>query len=89
MTASCAETSSVCFCTSIDHEPRPSKFDLNIIEIYAESPHYFLLETGKEKISSNLANPNWDEIADRCLSCANYTMVCPTCFAAQVTIKVT
>lgn len=29
-------------------------------------------------------DPYWDEIAQRCLSCANCTMVCPTCFCNSV-----
>ncbi len=29
-------------------------------------------------------SPRWEEIAGRCLSCANCTMVCPTCFCATV-----
>ncbi len=32
----------------------------------------------------NLDHPRWDEVASRCLSCANCTMVCPTCFCADV-----
>ncbi len=32
----------------------------------------------------NLDHPRWDEVADRCLSCANCTMVCPTCFCTSV-----
>jgi ferredoxin len=28
----------------------------------------------------NLDHPRWDEVAGRCLSCANCTLVCPTCF---------
>jgi sulfhydrogenase subunit beta (sulfur reductase) len=28
----------------------------------------------------NLEHPRWDDVAERCLSCANCTMVCPTCF---------
>jgi len=28
----------------------------------------------------NLRHPRWDDVAERCLSCANCTMVCPTCF---------
>jgi ferredoxin len=28
----------------------------------------------------NLDHPRWDEVATRCLSCANCTQVCPTCF---------
>jgi ferredoxin len=29
-------------------------------------------------------NPRWDEVAARCLSCTNCTMVCPTCFCHTV-----
>ena len=29
-------------------------------------------------------NPRWDEVASRCLSCTNCTMVCPTCFCHTV-----
>ncbi len=29
-------------------------------------------------------HPRWEEIADRCLTCANCTMVCPTCFCTTV-----
>jgi sulfhydrogenase subunit beta (sulfur reductase) len=28
----------------------------------------------------NLEHPRWDDVAARCLSCGNCTMVCPTCF---------
>jgi len=28
----------------------------------------------------NLDHPHWHEVAQRCLSCANCTQVCPTCF---------
>ena len=38
----------------------------------------------KELLYRNLENPRWDEVADRCLSCANCTMVCPTCFCSNV-----
>lgn len=34
----------------------------------------------KELLQENLEHPHWDEVAERCLSCANCTMVCPTCF---------
>jgi sulfhydrogenase subunit beta (sulfur reductase) len=30
-------------------------------------------------------HPRWDDVAQRCLTCANCTMVCPTCFCTQVT----
>ena len=29
-------------------------------------------------------HPQWDVVADRCLSCANCTLVCPTCFCSDV-----
>jgi ferredoxin len=31
-------------------------------------------------LQRNLDHPRWDEVADRCLTCGNCTMVCPTCF---------
>jgi ferredoxin len=31
-------------------------------------------------LMGNLEHPRWDEVAARCLSCANCTAVCPTCF---------
>ena len=34
----------------------------------------------KEMLYRNLENPRWDDVAGRCLTCANCTMVCPTCF---------
>ena len=38
----------------------------------------------KELLYRNVENPRWDALADRCLSCANCTMVCPTCFCSTV-----
>jgi ferredoxin len=32
----------------------------------------------------NLDHPRWDKTAERCLSCMNCTMVCPTCFCVDV-----
>ena len=37
-----------------------------------------------ELLARNLENPHWDEVAKRCLSCGNCTMVCPTCFCTTV-----
>ncbi len=31
-------------------------------------------------LKNNLEHRHWDNVAERCLSCANCTMVCPTCF---------
>ncbi len=38
----------------------------------------------KEDILQNLEHPRWDDVADRCLSCGNCTLVCPTCFCVGV-----
>ena len=38
----------------------------------------------KELLYRNLEHPRWDDVAARCLSCANCTMVCPTCFCTTV-----
>jgi ferredoxin len=32
----------------------------------------------------NYDHPRWDEVANRCLTCGNCTMVCPTCFCTTV-----
>ena len=29
-------------------------------------------------------SPHWDDVAARCLACANCTLVCPTCFCSSV-----
>jgi ferredoxin len=33
---------------------------------------------------ANLEHPRWEQVAERCLACANCTMVCPTCFCSFV-----
>jgi sulfhydrogenase subunit beta (sulfur reductase) len=38
----------------------------------------------KELLYRNYEHPRWDQVAARCLSCANCTMVCPTCFCTTV-----
>lgn len=44
--------------------------------VETEGLHDLLLE--------NFEHPRWDRVAARCLSCANCTMVCPTCFCTTV-----
>jgi sulfhydrogenase subunit beta (sulfur reductase) len=38
----------------------------------------------KATLYQNLEHPRWDVVADRCLTCANCTMACPTCFCSTV-----
>jgi sulfhydrogenase subunit beta (sulfur reductase) len=38
----------------------------------------------KEVLYRNYEHPRWDDVAGRCLTCGNCTMVCPTCFCTTV-----
>jgi sulfhydrogenase subunit beta (sulfur reductase) len=38
----------------------------------------------KGLLYGNLEHPCWDNVAARCLTCGNCTMVCPTCFCTTV-----
>jgi len=38
----------------------------------------------RDLLLGNLDHARWDEVATRCLSCTNCTMVCPTCFCSTV-----
>lgn len=38
----------------------------------------------RELLNDNFEHPAWDDVAKRCLACANCTMVCPTCFCSTV-----
>jgi formate hydrogenlyase subunit 6/NADH:ubiquinone oxidoreductase subunit I len=38
----------------------------------------------KELLYRNQEHPRWDDVAARCLGCANCTLVCPTCFCSNV-----
>lgn len=50
------------------------------------SPTHRHLDTSniRDLLYSNLNHPHWDQIAERCLSCGNCTLVCPTCFCSTV-----
>ncbi len=38
----------------------------------------------RELLYDNAEHPRWDDVAARCLSCANCTLVCPTCFCVSM-----
>jgi ferredoxin len=44
------------------------------------------LEAGdlRDLLARNLEHPRWEDVAERCLTCGNCTMVCPTCFCTTV-----
>jgi sulfhydrogenase subunit beta (sulfur reductase) len=38
----------------------------------------------RDLLARNLEHPRWEQVAERCLTCGNCTMVCPTCFCTSV-----
>lgn len=38
----------------------------------------------RDLLHDNPEHPRWDDVASRCLSCTNCTLVCPTCFCVTV-----
>jgi formate hydrogenlyase subunit 6/NADH:ubiquinone oxidoreductase subunit I len=38
----------------------------------------------RDDLMSNLDHPRWDDVAERCLGCANCVLACPTCFCTSV-----
>jgi len=39
----------------------------------------------RDLLYAQMEHPRWEEVATRCLSCTNCTLVCPTCFCSSVT----
>ncbi len=37
-----------------------------------------------EMLASRFDSPHWGEVAERCLSCSNCALVCPTCFCSDI-----
>jgi len=71
----------------LDAKPSPEA-DLAAVEsavASARQQQRKLDTTGlKEFLYENFDHPHWDKVAARCLSCANCTMACPTCFCTTV-----
>ncbi|MEO7230016.1 MAG: 4Fe-4S dicluster domain-containing protein [Candidatus Limnocylindrales bacterium] len=44
-------------------------------------------DRARELLLANLEHPRWDAIAERCVSCANCTLVCPTCFCTGQVVQ--
>jgi ferredoxin len=56
-----------------------------VVETAAQRMGRELDTTGlRELLQDSLEHPRWDEVAERCLTCGNCTMVCPTCFCTTV-----
>lgn len=56
-----------------------------LVEKNARSMHRSLdTKNIKEDLYSSFSHPQWEDVAKRCLNCANCTLVCPTCFCSTV-----
>jgi sulfhydrogenase subunit beta (sulfur reductase) len=66
--------------TQTDHE----KVAQTVAETSAHMARSLDTNDLKELLYRNYEHPRWDNVAARCLTCANCTMVCPTCFCTTV-----
>jgi len=72
----------------VSHEPaRPE--DLQAVAEQCQSAAQHMGRTmdtheSRALLYSNLEHPRWEDVAARCLACTNCTLVCPTCFCADV-----
>lgn len=68
-----------------DATPAQIKAANQLLDRAAQDMGRQLETTGlKELLYSQFDSLHWEEIARRCLSCANCTMVCPTCFCSTI-----
>lgn len=68
-------------------DPSPAELELADLKMERAREHMGRrLDTTSmvRMLDRNIENPRWDEVAGRCLSCGNCTMVCPTCFCSTV-----
>ena len=68
-------------------EPSSAELELAEIKLHNAAEHmgrHLQVEGLKEALDQAIDHPQWDEVAKRCLSCGNCTMVCPTCFCSTV-----
>ncbi|HIP52931.1 MAG TPA: sulfite reductase subunit A [Chromatiales bacterium] len=72
-------------------EPTPDDFEWAARQI-AEAANHMGREMpadAAEVLINSLDHPHWEEVAARCLHCANCTMVCPTCFCTSLEERTT
>jgi sulfhydrogenase subunit beta (sulfur reductase) len=73
---------------AVPHRDAGEKEHETVDRILAETSRHMgrTLDTNgmKELLYRNYESSCWDSIAKRCMTCANCTMVCPTCFCTTV-----
>jgi ferredoxin len=72
----------------VEHRPAEAvdrRAEENVLRSARESMGRTLhTENLREAIQKEIESKQWDEVGARCLSCANCTMACPTCFCMTV-----
>jgi ferredoxin len=74
--------------TEVPHQPAAETDIQQAARILSQAARHMgrRLDTAgiKDLLYRNYEHPQWDSVIERCLSCANCTMVCPTCFCTTV-----
>ena len=60
------------------------QMEAEVAEAASRQTRRVVTDAIKELLYENFEHPRWDHAAQRCLACANCTMVCPTCFCTTV-----
>jgi ferredoxin len=72
----------------LPHRDASSSEEMHAAEIVAETARHMGRRMDasdvKELLYRNYESPRWEDVASRCLACANCTLVCPTCFCSSV-----
>lgn len=72
----------------VPHEPanesQKADVEQSVQQTIAHMGRTMITSDIKELLYKNYDHPRWNDVASRCLSCANCTMVCPTCFCTTV-----
>jgi sulfhydrogenase subunit beta (sulfur reductase) len=68
---------------------RATRKDVQLVDTIAEEVSAQMnrkveIDGLREMLYKNYEHPRWDQVAERCLSCGNCTMVCPTCFCTTI-----
>jgi len=70
----------------LEGRPMTSSDSIEIDEIIEDTTRHMgrsmLADETRELLTRNLDHAMWESIGERCLSCANCTLVCPTCFCS-------
>jgi ferredoxin len=65
-------------------DPVDQETATTLVEAAAASMGRRMPAEAAQTLSQNPEHPRWLDVAERCLSCANCTLVCPTCFCSTV-----